>query len=95
MIENEDTDNLKSRAAAWLNDGEQEIDFSDDTEWTTAQSADSTELGSSYAAADHGIATGSSLLLSESSNLHLFSTYGMYNSQKIKKLIEIEYRKRF
>lgn len=95
QIEVETSENLKNRTATWLNDGEQDVDFSDDDQWTDEQTVASTELVARYGAVDQGVASGSSLLLSEPSNLHQFITYGKYNSISVKKLIAIEYRKRF
>ena len=95
QIEDETSENLKNRTAAWLNDDALDIDFSDDDQWTDEQTSASDELGAKYGAVDTGIASGSSLLLSETSNLHRFITYGKYDSTKVKKLIAIEYRKRF
>jgi hypothetical protein len=92
-IESE-TDDLKDRASVeWLNDND--VDFTDPDQWTGDQSDPSGALDADYAANDMGIAEGSSLDISKETNLHRFNVFGLYASGKDRKLIEMDYRKRF
>ena len=91
LIEDTTPDNLKTRAPQWLNDND--IDFVN-SDWTGGQSVESDELEADYAANDMGIAPGSSLIVTETS-LHKFSVFGLSESGRTCKKIEMDYRRRF
>ncbi len=91
-VENDTPANLKNRVWDYLNDA---VDFSDPGQWTDQQSDLSSDINATYAAADMGIAQGSSLDMSNETQLHCFKIFGRHVSQGYEELIEIEYRRRF
>jgi hypothetical protein len=93
LIENDTPADLRSRSEDYLNDDS--VDFSDGSQWTGGQSDQSGNIDAAYAAADLGITQGSSLDMSNETQLHRFSVFGRHTSQGHEELIEIEYRVRF
>ena len=94
LIEDTTPENLQARGDQWLNDGNDNIDFTNSGQWTDDQTDSSNELDATYAANDMGIAPGSSLIVTETS-LHRFSVFGLSESAITRKLIEMDYRRRF
>ena len=67
--------------------------FQDDTD--ESKSTGTFDSNTAYLAVDKGIATGASLDMSSSSQLHRFNVYGRAVGNNSEKIIEIGYKKRF
>jgi len=92
-----DPDQLENLTPAWLQD--HNTDITDPTQWDntnsdTAQFVDSTG-NTSFAVTDNGVAPGSSLSLSDQTNLHAFCVYSVSQQNNAEAVVETGYLERF
>ena len=97
-IENATTAELEGLTPVWLND--HTTDITDPSTWTIGTDSQAAEFddGSNtirFSATDNGVAPGSSLDMSSSTNLHAFTIYGASSQNNGNATLESGYRKRF
>jgi hypothetical protein len=86
---------LRDRTPIWLNDNT--IDISDPANWNAMNSAESTieNTINRYSIIDEGVALGSSLNATLTTQLHDYAVYGLCTSNNGQSFINIGFKKRF
>jgi len=93
-------DQLKNLTPVWLNS--HNTDITDPSAWTTGTGGDSQASqfigntgNASFAVTDNGVAPGSSLSASDTTNLHTFCVYSVSQQNNAESVVEIGYLERF
>jgi len=97
-IENATDTELEGLTFAWLND--HTTDITDSSTWTIGVDSQAAEFDDGtniirFSSTDNGVAPGSSLDMSSSTNLHAFTIYGASSQNNGDATLESGYRKRF